>query len=253
MKQLRTLLIDCRIELRKLVREFHKTELCERLDVAVQSLANAENVEVDLSKSSPTPANVREIKETSNQVALAWQMAARDLKFSNTALYDAMSKKVMTRLGAKTMVDQVDELKQLEDAAEDMKKQKLESEKLAHAIEVERDTLLGALATAVPELSDGGDRIGVALARIDWLKSQASKGGGGMTNARAVNEEENRVPSAEILAIVAAGARKFTNAQREWCVGEAMVLSGFQLTPMELIEQGDAKIAKIISEAQRGH
>ena len=57
MKQLRTLLIDCRIELRKLVREFHKTELCERLDVAVQSLANAENVEVDLSKSTPTPAN----------------------------------------------------------------------------------------------------------------------------------------------------------------------------------------------------
>jgi hypothetical protein len=33
-----------------------------------------------------------------------------------------------------------------------------------------------------------------------------------------------------------------------------MVLSGFQLTPMELIEQGDAKIAKIISDAQkRGH
>jgi hypothetical protein len=37
-------------------------------------------------------------------------------------------------------------------------------------------------------------------------------------------------------------------------VGEAMVLSGFQLTPMELIEQGDAQIAKIISDGQkRGH
>ncbi len=251
MKQLRTLLIDCRIELRKLVREFHKTELCERLDVAVQSLANAENVEVDL-KSTPTQANVREIKETSNQVALAWQMAARDLKFSHPALYDAMSKKAMSRLGAKTMVDQVDELKQLEDAAADLEKQKADAEKARHAMEVERDTLLGALATAVPELADGGDRVGVALARIDWLKSQASKGGS-ISNARAVNEEENRVPSAEILAIVAAGARKFTNAQREWCVGEAMVLSGFQLTPMELIEQGDAKIATIISEAQRSN
>ena len=42
MKDLRALLIDCRIELRKLVRDFHKTELCERLDVAVQSLGNAE-------------------------------------------------------------------------------------------------------------------------------------------------------------------------------------------------------------------
>jgi len=251
MKQLRTLLIDCRIELRKLVREFHKTELCERLDVAVQSLANAEGVELDL-KAPPTAANVREIKETSNQVALAWQMASRDLKFSHPSLYDAMSKKVMTRLGAKTLVDQVDELKQLEDAAEDLKKAQMDVEKEKLAIEVERDALLGALASAVPELGDGGDKLGVALARIDWLKSQVAKGGGGSRSAAAAaNEEENRVPSAEILAVVAAGSRKFTNAQREWCVGEAMVLSGFQLTPMELIEQGDAKIAKIISEAQR--
>ncbi|MFA6984726.1 MAG: hypothetical protein WC213_00775 [Arenimonas sp.] len=251
MKQLRTLLIDCRIELRKLVREFHKTELCERLDVAVQSLANAEGVELDL-KSTPTPTTVREIKETSNQVALAWQMAARDLKFSNPALYDAMSKKVMTRLGAKTLVDQVDELKQLEDAAEELKKQTASAEKSREAMEAERDTLLGALASAVPELADGGDRLGVALARIEWLKSQMSKGGQRST-ASVVNEEENRVPSPEILAVVAAGTRKFTNAQREWCVGEAMVLSGFQLTPMELIEQGDAKIAKIITEAQHKH
>lgn len=253
MKQLRTLLIDCRIELRKLVREFHKTELCERLDVAVQSLANAEAVELDLKSPTPPAAStVREIKETSNQVALAWQMAARDLKFSNPALYDAMSKKVMARLGAKTLVDQVDELKQLEDAADEMKKEAAAAEKSRHAIEVERDTLLGALATAVPELGDGGDMLGVALARIEWLKSQVAKGGP-RSSAHAVNEEENRVPSAEILQVVAAGARKFTNAQREWCVGEAMVLSGFQLTPMELIEQGDASIAKIITEAQRNH
>jgi len=255
MKQLRTLLIDCRIELRKLVREFHKTELCERLDVAVQSLANAEAVEIDLkSPTPPTASTVREIKETSNQVALAWQMAARDLKFSNPALYDAMSKKVMSRLGTKTLVDQVDELKQLEDAAIELKEEAARAEKDKQAMEIERDTLLGALASAVPELADGGDKLGVALARIDWLKSQLAKGGGGQrSNAAVANEEENRVPSAEILKVVAAGARKFTNAQREWCVGEAMVLSGFQLTPMELIEQGDAKIAKIISDAQLGH
>jgi hypothetical protein len=109
----------------------------------------------------------------------------------------------------------------------------------------------------VPELSDGGDRIGVALARIDLLKKQAQTGGGGGGKSSAASvaaEEENRIPSAEVLGMVASGARRFTNAQREWCVGEAMVLSGFQLTPMELIEQGDAKIATIISDAQkRGH
>jgi hypothetical protein len=255
MKELRTLLIDCRIELRKLVRDFHKTELCERLDVAVQSLAGASGAEMDL-KQTPTANTVREVKETSNQVALAWQTAARDLKFSHPTLYDQLSKKVMSKLGVKTLVDQVDELRQLEDSVSELKKQQQVAEKAKHAIEVERDALLGALASAVPELIDGGDRIGVALARIDLLKNQAAMGDGSGERthaARAAAEEENRVPSPEVLATVIAGARGFTNAQREWCVGEAMVLSGFAFTPMELIEQGDAKIAKIIADAQRGH
>src|SRR4249919_1718395 len=255
MKELRTLLIDCRIELRKLVRDFHKTELCERLDVAVQSLGNAGGAEMDL-KQAPTASTVREVKETSNQVALAWQTAARDLKFSHPTLYDQLSKKVMSKLGAKTLVDQVDELRQLEDSLGELKKQQQVAEKARQTIEVERDALLGALATAVPELVDGGDRVGVALARIDLLKAQAEKGGDGGGErthaARAAAEEENRVPSPEVLAMVMAGARGFTNAQREWCVGEAMVLSGFAFTPMELIEQGDVKIAKIIADSQRG-
>ena len=41
MTDLRSLLIDCRIELRKLSRDFQKTELCERLDLAIQAQANA--------------------------------------------------------------------------------------------------------------------------------------------------------------------------------------------------------------------
>ena len=254
MKELRTLLIDCRIELRKLLRDFHKTELCERLDVAVQSLANASGVEADLKQ--PVKAEVAQnVKETSSQVALAWQTAARDLKFSHPTLYDQMSKKVMSKLGVKTLVDQVDELRQLEDTVGELKKHQESAEKARHAVEVERDALLGALASAVPELNDGGDRIGVALARIEMLTKQAQSGGGGRkaSAGAAQAEEENRIPSPEVLATVAAGARRFTNAQREWCVGEAMVLSGFQLTPMELIEQGDAKIAEIIKNAQRGH
>jgi hypothetical protein len=101
---------------------------------------------------------------------------------------------------------------------------------------------------------DGGDRIGVALSRIDFLRKQAESGSGKAGNraAAAAVEEENRIPSAEVIALVAAGSRRFTNAQREWSVGEAMVLSGFSLTPMELIEQGDAKNAEILAKAHRG-
>lgn len=250
MKDLRALLVDCRIELRRLVRDFHKTPLCERLDVATQALANAPAE--DAPPADPAAPGQRQVRETSNQVALAWQLIARDLKFTHPPLYEAMSKKVMSRLVTKTLVDQVDELRQAEANVAGLRQHQLELEAQQKALEAERDTLLGALATAVPQLKDGGDRIGVALARIDCLKAQAAKAAPVVT-VGTVAEEETRIPSEELLSLIAAGGRQFTQAQREWCVGEAMVLSGFQYTPMELIEQGDASIAKIITGARKNH
>ena len=58
--------------------------------------------------------------------------------------------------------------------------------------------------------------------------------------------------SADLLALVAAGAGTLTKEQREWCVGEAMVLTGFQFTPVELIEKGDAAVARMILDARKG-
>jgi hypothetical protein len=247
MKELRALLIDCRIELRRLVRDFHTTPLCARLDAATQQLANAP-VEAPEPQSASSGAGLRQGRETSSQVALAWQLAARDLKFSHPPLYEAMSRKVMARLETKTLVDQVDELRQLEASLDSLREQQAEVERQRQAVESERDTLLGALASAVPQLADGGDRIGVALARIDCLKAQATRVAPVVTVGTII-EEESRIPSPEVIALIAAGARQFTQAQREWCVGEAMVLSGFKYTPMELIEQGDASIARIIAGA----
>jgi hypothetical protein len=236
MDPLRTLLIDCRIELRKLVREFHKTELCERLDAMVQTL---QRTPVDIEpNATPAPATAREIRETSNQVALAWQAASRDLKFSQPALYDQLSKKVMQRLESKTLLDPVEEIRALERRIGELQDQD------------ERDAVLGALATAVPQLADGGDRLGVGLARVQWLQAQLARAAPTLAVREAV-EEESRIPSADVIAVVATGGRRFTDAQREWCVGEAMVLSNFQYTPMELIAQGDARIAKIITDAKR--
>jgi hypothetical protein len=248
MDPLRTLLIDCRIELRKLVREFHKTELCERLDAMVQTLQRTP-AEV-MPGAPPTAAVAREIKETSNQVALAWQAAARDLKFSNLPLYEAMAKKVIQRLESKTLVDQADELLALEQRILALQAQLADAAKATAMVEDERNAVLGALASAAPQLGDGGDRLGVALARIDWLQGQVKRAAPSM-DVRAESAEETRIPSADLIAIVASGGRRFTDAQREWCVGEAMVLSNFQYTPMELIEQGDARIAGIIHANRR--
>ena len=252
MRDLRALLIDCRIELRRLVRDFHKTPLCERLDAATQALANQAIAAKLEDSESAEPAPSRPGRETSNQVALAWQLAARDLKFSQPAVYEAMGKKVMAKLEGKTLIDPVDEVQSLEGKIHGLHEQLAELEKQRQAIEDERNTLLGALATAVPQLSDAGDRIGVALARIDCLTAQATKAAPVIT-ASTVAEEESRIPSEETIAMIAAGARQFTQAQREWCVGEAMVLSGFEYTPNELIEQGDASIARIIASARTAH
>ena len=251
MKDLRALLIDCRIELRRLVRDFHKTPLCERLDAATQALANQATADALEKPDAPDATATRGGRETSNQVALAWQLAARDLKFSQPALYEAMSKKVMAKLEGKTLADPVDEVQNLQGTIHGLHEQLAEMERQRQAIEDERNTLLGALANAVPQLSDAGDRIGVALARIDCLTAQATKAAPVIT-ANTVAEEESRIPSEEVIAMIAAGARQFTQAQREWCVGEAMVLSGFEYTPNELIEQGDASIARIIASARSG-
>lgn len=254
MKDLRSLLIDCRIELRKLSRDFQKTELCERLDLAIQSAISASTT---ASADAVNEALPPEKAQTVSQVALAWQTAARDLKFSDPAIHARLGEKVMRLLGAKSLVDPATEILQLEQATATMQARIGALEKEVQALGVERDALLGALATAVPKLKDGGDRLAVALARVAWLKAEADKAAdaaaspAGRAGKRAP-EPQDTVPTPELLAAAAAGAAAFTKEQREWCVGEAMVLTGFQFTPVELIEKGDTAMAKIILDARKG-
>ena len=256
MKDLRDLLIDCRIELRKLSREFQKTELCDRLDLAIQSVAAgtlAAPADAPAAEAAaPGPAS--EKGQTASQVALAWQTAARDLKFSDPAIHARLGERVMRLLGAKSLDDPAVEIHALEKQLADANKRVEEKEKKAHALEVERDAVLGALASAVPTLKDGGDRLGVALARIDWLTAELAKGPSAASGPvrKAVPDPQDTVPTPELLAAVAAGAGGFTKEQREWSVGEAMVLSGFQYTPVELLAKGDAAIARVIVDARKG-
>ena len=254
MKDLRDLLIDCRIELRKLSRDFQKTELCDRLDLAIQSVAAgtlAAPAEAPPADTAPQPAS--EKGQTVSQVALAWQTAARDLKFSDPAIHARLGERVMRLLGAKSLDDPADEIHALEKKLEGGEGRLFGGLVAAQSVVAERDALLGALASAVPTLQDGGDRLGVALARIDWLTSELAKGPSATGTVRkAVPDPQDTVPSPERIAAVAAGAGGFTKEQREWSIGEAMVLSGFQFTPVELIAKGDSAIAQMIVDARKG-
>jgi len=59
------------------------------------------------------------------------------------------------------------------------------------------------------------------------------------------------MPSRSVFEAVIAGKRKFTKEQLEFAVGETMVLTGWQMTPLELIEQGEVWLAEqVLAQAQ---
>jgi len=53
----------------------------------------------------------------------------------------------------------------------------------------------------------------------------------------------------EALQDIAEGRRALNRDEREWCIGEAMVLSGFQKNPAQLLADGEAALARLILDA----
>ena len=267
MKDLRALLIDCRIELRKAVRDFEKSELCDRINAAISELAKAQAAPA-IAAAQVKAAEVAEAAgpggnkaQTANQVGLAWQTAARDLRFSHPLVYEALGQRVMNLLGQKSMVDPANEIEQLNKSVMVARKlkemadqQRGEAYAERDAVFKMRDELMGALKAAVPELDDSDDPMSTAFARVQLLQQRAASGGGarsyGGGNGAAAPEsvvvKEGPVPSEDALNAIADGKRKFTKEQQEWALGEAMVLCVFRQTHVELLEQGEAELAKMI-------
>lgn len=273
MKDLRALLIDCRIEMRKAVRDFEKTELCDRINAAIGELARQAAApamaaaQAEANKAAEAAAPIAKA-QTANQVGLAWQTAARDLRFSHPHVYEALGQRVMSLLGQKAMTDPAIEIEQLNKSvlvARKLKEMADEQRGEAYqerdaALKV-RDELMGALAAAVPELDDSGDPMATAFARVQLLQQRAGGGsaratsgyggGNGMDRPAPAAPTEGPIPTTEALSAIAAGQRKFTKEQQEWALGEAMVLSGFRQTHVELLEQGEAALATMILAARK--
>jgi hypothetical protein len=248
MKKLRSLLIDCRIALRKQFRDFQKTELCEKLDEAINQLSA---YDAEKSTSASEPAIGLNKTHTTNQVGLAWQRAARDLKFSQPDLYKKLSDDVMRLLDTKTLVDPGAEFEQLGTEVLDLKQAQVQAQKDYQTLVNERDALLGALAQAVPQLDDSADRFATALARIQWLDNSVKTAQLQFeTKAEKDKQNEGPMPSDDTLTHIISGQRSFSKDQLDWAIGEAMVLCGFQYTPNELLDRGQAHIAQVIQTAR---
>jgi hypothetical protein len=113
-------------------------------------------------------------------------------------------------------------------------------------------TLQKALAAAAPNVAGGKDAQSDALKRIEWLAENGGDSPQAAQNAKAA-EMEAPMPSRAVLEAVIAGERKFNKAQLEFSIAEAMVLTGWAQTPLELMEQGEPWLADLILKNQADH
>lgn len=114
------------------------------------------------------------------------------------------------------------------------------------AVRRELDALRQSLADAIPGVDDRIPAAEAARLRMRMLIDAGARLRAVPTPPQVVAEPADVQPSRAVLQDVAAGSRALTREEREWCLTEAMVLSGFRQTPVQLIENGEPALAKMI-------
>ena len=109
------------------------------------------------------------------------------------------------------------------------------------------NTLHKTLAAATPNFAGDcdGEAQHVAQRRIQWLVVSGGTDPA-VAHAARVAEMEAPMPGQAVLEAVIAGERKFNKAQLEFTLAEAMVLTGWEMTPIELMEKGHVWLAELI-------
>jgi hypothetical protein len=237
MKPLRLLLLDCRSALRRLDPGFEASTLRERIDDAILDVAKSEQGG-STTHSVPIPETL-----VAQQVAYAWQVAARELRFSHPELHAQLFEKVRKLLDAGDLVDPGVEIQRLH-ASQAM------ALSAADTARRELDDLRQALADAVPGIDANIPAAEATRLRMRKLIDAGSRGSGLPPPAHRHLDPADIAPSRAELQEVAEGRRSLTREEREWCVTEAMVLCGFTRTPVELLADGEPAIARILLEGQ---
>lgn len=242
---LRPLLIDCRIELRKAMRQFDQSDLCHRLDTALSMLGASVGAPAPGAEKPSGPPAPSE--RSGQQVAYAWQMAARNLKASHPSLYAELQREVLRLLDTGIPTDANAEIERLQQDLE-------AAEAAAGAAKLARmkatgqlNTICKTLAAAAPHVEETGDAQATALARVEALvKGQGANLGSVAEVMAGAADPEAVPPPAFVLEMVKAGERTFNKPQREFAVAEAMIVTGWQYTPVELLERGESWLAGLL-------
>ncbi|MFT3807935.1 hypothetical protein [Arenimonas sp.] len=111
------------------------------------------------------------------------------------------------------------------------------------------NTLQKSLAAAAPDGSTSDDPQTAALERVEWLAVHGKPDPEAAIAAKAA-EMEAPMPSRAVLEAVHTGARAFTKEQLEFTIGEVMVLTGWEMTPIELLAKGQPWLAEQVLKHQ---
>jgi hypothetical protein len=216
MKEMRNLLLDVRAALRRADGKFEATALSDSLDDAILRLGRESG--------PPPPSEAPAPKPHAHRIAYAWQAAARELRSSHPEVHDLLSKRVLERLRETVLDDAGAEIEAL--------RGQLRLREATHA------KLLQEFAA-----------VSAALAAATAAAPAAAA-----TPAQAAGApaEDPHVPSRALLQAVAAGTASLSEAHRDWCLAEAMVLTGFERTPVQLMEDGEAALAALVLRGKAG-
>jgi hypothetical protein len=111
-------------------------------------------------------------------------------------------------------------------------------------------SLRQALTDAVPNLDGNMPAAEATRVRLRMLVEAATRGGGLPKSVTpTMHATGGPMLTRDALQEIAEGRRVLTREEREWCIGEAMVLSGFQKTPEQLLADGEAALARMILDA----
>lgn len=233
MEEIRNLLLDCRTALRKSDRHFQDTPLCEMLDETLVEMAQTK-----WAAQAKAAAPVVGIS-VAQRVAYAWQGAARELRGTQAQIYQQLSERVLQRLDDEPLDDSIDEIETLQRnlyACETRLKQA--NDELA--------ALCDALAKAVPLPDAVGDDVALAQQRLQTLLQMPVQGGDLRKPVAIATPTQDVMPIRALLQKVVTGQHTLSDDERNWCIGEARVLTGFERTPVQLLENGDTALAQLI-------
>ena len=236
MKDIRNLLLDCRTALRRADRQFEDSTLADQLGEAILRISREHE--------PPPPSEAALARPHAQRIAYAWQAAARELRATHPEVHALLSARVFERLGEEVLDDAADEIETL--------RGQLQLRDTANAaLARELDEARAAVPAPVAVMASVPTRPAVSFAADPYTAagpaaSDPFPGGpsaGERFAADPFPEEDPHVPSRGLLQAVAAGQRRLGDSHRDWCVAEAMVLTAFERTPLQLLEEGDVALA----------